>query len=151
MQSRKVSPDDSMPQAEMEYVLKSTPNYASRSGSHLFVPLLIMNPIQRSLPANAARVHPLHIPLAYSMMDTLAYTYPPGYEAENLPKSKRLESPYGTYELVVEPLDVGHLRVIRKVVMQAVSVLASQYPEVRQFYLDVMKLDNCQAVLVRKG
>jgi hypothetical protein len=53
--------------------------------------------------------------------------------------------------LVVEPLDVGHLRVIRKVVMQAVSVPASQYKEVRQFYLDVMKSDNSQAVLIRRG
>ncbi len=151
LQTLKIVPDPSAPYTKMEFLLKTTANYASRSGRRLFVPLLKINPLQRSLPADTARVHPLHIPLAYGKSDTLVYAYPPGFEAENLPKSKSITSPYGSYELIIEPLDIGHLRVIRKVVMPAVSVPASAYPEVRQFYLDAQKLDNCQAVLVRKG
>jgi hypothetical protein len=151
LQTLHITPKPSEPDADVEYILKTTPNYASRSGRRLFVPLLKINPLQRSLPADTARVHRLHIPLAYSRSDTLNYTFPPGYEAENLPKSKSIESPFGSYELIVEPIDAGHLRMIRRLVMPAISVPASQYIEARQFYLDATKLDNCQAVLVRKG
>jgi hypothetical protein len=151
LQTLEINPDPAAPQTAISFILKTTPNYASRSGRRLFVPLLKADPFQRSLPADTARVHPLQIPLAYSQSDTFVYAYPPGYEAENLPKSKNLTSPYGSYELVIEPLDVGQLRVIRKLVMPAVSVPASQYQEVRQFFIEATKLDNCQAVLIRRG
>lgn len=136
------------PSASLRYQML-TNGYAARSGKRMFVPLLKISPLRRSLPADDSRSLDLRITEGYTLRDTVTLRFPVGYEAENVPTGKKIESEFGTYELAVERA-ADRLRVVRAVELQPVAVPAARYGEVRQFYLDMAKLDGAQAVLVKK-
>lgn len=136
------------PEASLRYAIL-TNSYAARSGKRMFVPLLKISPLRRSLPADDNRLLDLRMTDCYTLSDTIVLHFPAGYEAENVPTGKKIESEFGTYELTVEKA-ADHLRVVRTAEMRPVSVPAARYGEVRQFFSEAMKADGAQAVLVKK-
>ncbi len=135
------------PTASLRYALL-TNNYAARSGKRMFAPLLKISPLRRSLPADDSRSLDLSMTDCYTLRDTIVLHFPAGYVAENVPTGKKIESEFGTYELMVEKA-ADQVRVVRTVEIRPVSVPAARYGEVRQFYLDMVKADGAQAVLVK--
>jgi len=144
-----ITTSESLPEAGVDYRLQ-TAAYAARSGKRMFVPLTRTVPIRRSLPANDVRILDLHIANCYTLRDTVVIHFPAGYEAENVPTSKKIESEFGVYEMQIEQA-ADQIRIVRTAEIRPVSVPATRYGEVRQFYLDVAKADGAQAVLVKKG
>lgn len=136
------------PEASLRYQLL-TNSYAARSGKRMFVPLLKISPLRRSLPADDNRLLDLRMVDCYTLSDTIMLHFPVGYEAENVPSSKKIESEFGTYELTVEKA-TDHLRVVRTAEMRPVSVPAARYGEVRQFFSEATKADGAQVVLVKR-
>jgi hypothetical protein len=139
----------SQPEATADYRLE-TAAYAPRSGKRMFVPLTKIAPLRRSLPADDARVLDLYIADGYFLRDTVIVHFPSGYDSENVPTGKKIESEFGVYEMQIEK-SADQLRMVRTAEIRPVSVPAARYNEVRQFYLDIAKVDGAQAVLVKKG
>jgi hypothetical protein len=102
------------------------------------------------LPADTARFHDLYMPETYTLQDTFTFTIPAGLKVESTPRPAMIQSPYGTYELTVTPMDNQEIKAIRRVVVLPVSVAAKQYNEVRKFYLDTIKADGVQVVLIKE-
>ena len=138
----------SQPEATMDCSIE-TPGYATRSGKRMFVPINKITPLRRSLPSNDHRSLDVYMADCYSVNDTIVIHFPAGYAAENIPTGKKIESEFGTYDLQIEK-EADQLRVIRRAEIRAVSVPAARYGEVRQFYLDLSKLEGAQAVLLKK-
>ena len=74
---------------------------------------------------------------------------PPGYEVENVPSGRKIESEFGLYEMQVEKL-VDRVVVTRFAEIRPLQVPAARYAEVRQFFLDSAKADAAQMVLIKK-
>lgn len=127
-----------------------TRNYAKASGKRFFVPLTRIKPSKLMLPADTARFHDLYMPETYTLQDTFTFTIPAGLKVESTPRPAMIQSPYGTYELTVTPMDNQEIKAIRRVVVLPVSVAAKQYNEVRKFYLDTIKADGVQVVLIKE-
>lgn len=126
-----------------------TSKYATLSGKRMFVPLTKTSPIKRSVPANENRKLDLKMNDAYTLRDTFTLQFPAGFEAENIPSGKKIESEFGRYEMKVEQL-ADRVIVIRNVEIRPLQVPAARYAEVRQFLLDSAKADAVQMVLVKK-
>lgn len=148
LQSLKVSASESLPKADVQYALK-TNNIATKSGKRMFIPVNKINPYKRTLPANDKRMLDLKLDKAYTWRDTVILNLPAGFSVENMPPAKHIESEFGLYDLQTVKLDDAAVQVIRHVEMKPVSVPASRYNEVRQFFSDVTKADGAQMVLVK--
>ncbi len=141
-----INADENRPETTVQYEV-SSPNYASKSGKRIFVPLLKIHPFQRVLPANATRKFDVHIRTVYTFSDTITIQFPAGFTIENVALNKKISSDFGSYEYSIDQM-ADHITVIRRLEILPVSVPASRYQEVRQFYLDISRMDNAQAVLV---
>lgn len=143
-----VSAERDRPEATFEYHVE-TPKFGTLSGKRMFVPLTKTRPLKRSLPANEKRSIDLKMTDAYSLRDTFTLRFPPGFEAENVPTGKKIESEFGLYDVQVEKL-ADRVVVCREVEIRPLQVPAARYGEVRQFLLDSAKADAAQMVLVKK-
>ncbi len=144
----KAAADFERPEASLEYQAE-TAKYATVSGKRMFVPLAKTNPVKRSLPANDKRVLDLKMTDAYTLCDTFSLQFPTGFEAENVPSGKKIETEFGFYEMTVEKFS-DRVVVVRNVEIRPLQVPAARYGEVRQFLLDSAKADASQMVLVKK-
>jgi hypothetical protein len=140
---------DTKPESTIEAAYE-TRSYAKASGKRFFVPITRIKPSKLSLPADTARFHDLYMPETYTLQDTFTFTIPAGLKVESTPRPASIQSPYGTYELTVAPMDNQEIKAIRRVVVLPVSVAAKQYNEVRKFYLDIIKADGVQVVLIKE-
>lgn len=136
------------PEARLEYQA-SAQKFATLSGKRMFVALTKTAPFKHSLPANDKRRLDLQMKNAYALRDTFVLRFPPGFEAENVPTGKVLESEFGRYEIQIDQQS-EYVAVIRRVEIRPLHVPAARYNEVRQFLLDVSKADAAQMVLIKK-
>jgi hypothetical protein len=143
-----ITPQVDKPEASVKYEAEAR-NFTSRSGKRIFVPLHKTNLFNRSLPPNDKRVLDLKLRHAYIQTDTVVFHLPAGYSMENLPANKKITSEFGEYELAVQQAP-GQVTAVIRLLIQPVSVPAARYNEVRQFYIDVAKVDGSQMVLVKQ-
>ena len=148
LQTLTLAASATQPEATLDFRIETTA-YAPRSGKRMFVGLTKLLPLRCSLPADDRRTLDLYLAAGYSLCDTLVVHFPTGYRVENVPVDKKIESEFGSYALHVEKKD-DQLRIIRRAEILPVSVPAARYGEVRQFYLEAMKADGAQAVLVKR-
>ncbi len=144
----KVNADEDRPIAKMDYQVESS-KYATISGKRMFVPLTKISPLKCALPANEKRALDLKMNDGYVLRDTFSLQFPPGFEAENVPLGKKIESEFGAYEMQVEKL-ADRVVVTRSVEIRPLQVPAARYNEVRQFLLDSAKVDASQMVLLKR-
>jgi Domain of Unknown Function with PDB structure (DUF3857) len=124
-------------------------NIGNKTGKRFFLNPTKANPIDRTLPKNEERVHPLLMDDAYSLEDTIVINLPASFKSESMPEDKNMQSDlFGTYNIAYK-MEENSLKVIRKVVFPVVSVPASQYKEAREFFVEVSKLDARQVVFVQ--
>jgi transglutaminase-like putative cysteine protease len=141
-----IKPHKSMPETTIRYDV-SVPSYATRSGKRMFIPLLKINPFRRTLPADQQRVLDLKINTVYTFSDTITIQIPSGFTVENIPQNKKIETEFGVYDLQIEKT-TEQITVLRTLEIKPVALPATRYNEVRQFYLEILKMDGVQAVLV---
>jgi hypothetical protein len=125
------------------------PQYASKTGSRLFVPLNLMErwtevPAEVEEPRTQS-VRPF--PYPFIDVDSVRYELPTGYEVEAVPDPVTIETPFATYEATVERLgDVLLYR--RRVEWREKTLPPDQYEAFRSLLQDMVRADQAQAVLV---
>lgn len=120
----------------------------SRSGKRWFVPFNPLNPLTKA-PAKAEnRLQRVVNRKAYVQESDLSFTLPAGYKVESLPFSdKKLESPFGQYEVKVQQLG-DKILVKRRLQIEAVNLPATEYTAFSNFYREVAKWDGTKMVLI---
>ena len=145
-----ISTAKSKPTASLNYEIKSQ-RYATKAGKRLFVPLNLVNQMNRSLPKDDERQQPVAFPLGYTDSDTITFKLPSSYKLESLPSgTEMLDSPYGTYRVTVEEKD-DTIIYKRQLTIHPVDVPASEYEALRAFYQQIANMDSAKMVLVRRS
>jgi transglutaminase-like putative cysteine protease len=137
----------SEPQADIDYAVKIN-NLVTKSGKRMFVPIHKINPFKRTLPANDKRMLDLEMRDAYTLKDTIEVQLPLGYKLENMPPAKQIASEFGQFNFQATQQE-NIVRIVRWIEIRPISVPATRYNEVRQFYQDLSKADGAQIVLVK--
>lgn len=125
------------------------PQYASQTGSRLFLPLNLMQrqthvPSEMEEPRTQT-VHPF--PYPFVDVDSIRYELPTGYEVEAVPDPVTITESFATYEAVVERRgDVLLYR--RRIEWREKTLPPDQYEAYRELLRDVVKADQAQVVLV---
>ncbi len=144
-----LSAADNASEADCDYTLKVN-RYATKAGKRLFVPLNLVNQMNRSLPKDNNRKQPVEFELEYEDKDEIIFQLPSSYKVESMPKGvEKITSPYGTYSVeITEKEDTVIYK--RSLKINAVKVPAEEYETLREFYKKISKLDKTKLVLVQK-
>jgi hypothetical protein len=125
------------------------PAYASKSGSRIFVPLVIPDRKIAIPPGNSPRVFPVVVNTTFTDYDSVVITIPAGFDKEFLPGKQLIESKFGKYSLTVEMVD-KQLVCHRTFVLFADRYKATEYPDFIAFLKKIVKADQTKVVLAQK-
>ncbi|MEL7246998.1 MAG: DUF3857 domain-containing protein [Bacteroidota bacterium] len=138
--------DPDQPQVRLAFQA-DTKRYASPAGKRLFVPLNLICP-RTSVPDLAeGREQPVVLSYGYSQTATIDFLVPEGYRVESTPKPTELDTPFGTYSLMVEETETG-IQVQRSLVWNGEEQPAENYESFREFLQQIVKSDGSKMVLV---
>lgn len=124
--------------------------FASPSGSRLFFQPNLANRQSYVPPEVPTRISPVRISYAYRDVDSILYMLPEGYVAEALPDSVNLTSSFGAFASKTVMMGDTCLLFLRSEEVHKSFIPAESYREYRQFFLEMVKADRGQAVLVKK-
>ncbi|MEO1448061.1 MAG: hypothetical protein AAFV07_00950, partial [Bacteroidota bacterium] len=140
-----------IPASRIRFQARAT-NWASVSGTRIF---LKPNPLQstlKQLPADDDRTQPIVNYVGYVNADTILYHLPEQFSIEALDADKIIhEEIFGNYASDLEILDPKTLRYSRHYQMERTRLPASYYEKVRAFRSKVSKSDRRQVVLSNKS
>lgn len=123
--------------------------YASKSGSRIFIPI-VMPDRKKSIPQNSSqRVNPVVVRNAYTDCDSIVISLPGGFDTEFIPEKQNLESKFGKYTLSVELID-NQLYCNRSFVLFAGRYNATEYPEFITYLKKIAKADQTKVVVTQK-
>lgn len=136
---------DKIPQA-LETITLTTPTFASKSGTRLFIPLNIFNQV-KTIPSQVEnRRMPVYRAYAYVDKDSVVMRLPKGFKPESTPRGKTLSSEFGEYTSTVV-LKEDQLCYTREFKMNRGTWPKDRYPALVEFYSSVVKADNLKLVL----
>ncbi len=122
-------------------------NYASRSGKRYFLPLNLMNKLER-LPKNTKeRKQDIVLRYAFVDIDTIYYYLPPSLEIEYQPEDVTANSEFGTYHSSVNSSE-DTIRYIRHLEINKGRYTPDKYPQLLEFYTTIVKADKAKMVLI---
>ncbi|MBA7545556.1 hypothetical protein ES705_37925 [subsurface metagenome] len=105
IRSFKYEEDRSVNPSASEYFDLELINYASKSGSRLFIPLNLMN-CQEDIPRkDSRRINPIRIDREYIHYDTIEYIIPEGYIIEHMPTGDTIDYDFGYLAYSVSQAD----------------------------------------------
>jgi hypothetical protein len=124
--------------------------FASVSGDRMFFQPNLMER-RTYVPADIPeRLAPIRYNYPYHDVDSICYVLPSGYAVESLPAEVSLQPSFGEFH--TNTIVLGDTVVVykRSLEIHAYSIPAKNYTEYRKFFMDVVKADRAQVVLVRK-
>jgi hypothetical protein len=92
--------------------------------------------LARSYARLSQRHHDLVLAYPWEQQETFDYELPRGWHAQRLPETRKLETPYGQFELSTES-DGAHVKVTTHLVVSKHRVARGEYAGFRRFLLDV--------------
>jgi transglutaminase-like putative cysteine protease len=144
-----VQPDREKPSVLLDYAL-DVPQFGSKAGKRLFLPLNPVNAFRDVPPLNEQRVHPVIVRDGYVETDTIILQLPEGFSVESMPAENTVfTTEFGAYSCQVERRDAT-LQCVRRLEMKPFRLPAERYAEWRNFCRDVAKTDGLKVVLVNK-
>jgi hypothetical protein len=136
---------DRIPEA-VENITFSTPSFASKTGSRLFIPLNIFNQI-KTIPARVEnRKMPVYRSYAYFDKDSVTFHLPKGFKIESAPREKVLNSEFGDFSCAVSIKD-NVVTYIRKMKMNRGTWPKEKYVDFVNFYSEVVSADKVRLVM----
>ena len=142
-------PQTDKPAVRLNYGLE-VPQFGSKAGKRLFLPINPVSAYTDVPPANDDRIHPIVRREGYTWQDTVILRLPEGYTVESIPaENTTLTSEFGSYSSQVLR-EEGRIRFVRRLEMKPFRAPAARYGEWRTFCRDVAKADGMKVVLVSK-
>lgn len=136
---------DKIPQV-LETVNFSTPVFATKTGSRLFIPLNIFNQI-KTIPARVEnRKMPVYRSYAYFDKDSVIMHLPKGFKSESTPKGKTLTSEFGEYNSTITLKD-DQVIYVREMKMNRGRWPKERYSALTDFYSAIVSADKVKLVM----
>ena len=129
----------------------SAGHYAVKSGDRLLLRLNAFNVNSHIPPRIRNRKQDLEIKYGYFDTDTVLIRLPEGYSIEALAKDKKLETPYGTYEMTIENKGDHSLKYTRKLLIKKGRYNVEDYDAYRKFRKKINQLDHSKIVLKKNS
>lgn len=134
-----------IPQA-IEKITFSTPAFATKTGSRLFIPLNIFNQI-KSIPARVEnRKMPVYRSYAYFDKDSVILSLPKGFKPESAPKGKTLTTEFGEYTSTITLKD-DQVIYVREMKMNRGTWPKESYSALTDFYSAIVNADKVKLVM----
>ena len=144
-----VKPDNDTPGAVVEYAM-DVPQYGSKAGKRLFLPINPVNAFTDVPPAHDKRTHPVIVRQGYIEQDTIVLNIPEGFSIESIPaESTLLTTEFGVYSSQISRQEKG-LVLVRRLELKPVHLPADRYNDWRNFLRDVARADGMKVVLIQK-
>jgi len=144
-----VKPDNNTPGTVVEYAM-DVPQYGSKAGKRLFLPINPVNAFTDVPPANDKRIHPVIVRQGYIEQDTIVLNIPEGYSIESTPaESTVLTTEFGVFSSQNSRGEKA-LVLVRRLEMKPVRLPAGRYNDWRNFLRDVARADGMKVVLIQK-
>ena len=131
----------SHPELELYYDVKCE-EYASRTGSRLFIPL---NPAYISLKGyftGNARRYDIEINTIINQQDSITIQLPDDYAIETAPKPVEMNSDYGSFRLDIIEENGRSITYIQSLVLNSGRYSASEFEKIKDFH---KKIENIQS------
>ena len=124
-------------------------HYVKSSGDRIFLPLNLMNRFANVPRSIKERHSDVWFSSSFSDTDSIIYTIPNGYKVEYLPENIDISYDFGAYHS--ETVKQGDKLVyVRKISRNKGLYPGETYPDVIDFYRQIVKADNCKALLLKK-
>jgi len=123
------------------------PNYASKAGQRLLVPVGILHSSSQHPFASTRRTHPVYFEYPMESYDEVKLELPPGMQIGSLPTDKKIERGGNTlYQSSAEKRG-NALQLKRTLKMPLYYIPPERYLALRQFYEEIRTSDEQQTVL----
>ncbi|MET0635053.1 MAG: DUF3857 and transglutaminase domain-containing protein [Chitinophagaceae bacterium] len=120
------------------------------SGDKSFINHRLQKMLQGKLPKAENRKQDFYFSFPFEKRDTTLFVLPAGYSVEVLPKTKKLVSPYSSYEVSYRSdTTTGSIEVVTRLILRQHRIPAADYPLVKKFFDDVVA-DQTQKLVIRK-
>lgn len=123
-------------------------HYAARTGKRMFLPLNQLHPEKQVPKKLNNRQSDILLESSFIKRDSVIFELPKHYKIEHLPKSRRFESRFGTYQVEIKN-DGEKIHYIRQLTHLKGIYSKKHYRELRTFYKNIVKSDNLKAVLIK--
>ncbi|GGA87301.1 DUF3857 domain-containing protein [Puia dinghuensis] len=125
------------------------PNYAGVSGRRLFIAPNLVDRSHKRLPADSVRKYDYITDRAYTDIDSVEISVPPGYQPEAMPEDVTIDGKYGRFKASVK-FDNDKLIYYRYLQQSIKHYPPADYPGLVRFYEQLYQADNQKVVLVKK-
>lgn len=139
------STKDKIPRAA-ETVRLSTPMFATKTGSRLFIPLNIFNQVKTAPSRVDNRRMPVYRAYAFIDKDSVIMHLPKGFKPESTPKGKTFATEFGEYNSTITVGD-DHLVYFRELKMNRGTWPKERYSSLVDFYTAIVNADKVKLVL----
>jgi len=134
-----------IPQA-LETITLSTPAFATKTGSRLFIPVNIFNQIKTIPDRVENRKMPVYRSYAFVDKDSVIMHLPKGFKAESIPGGKNLKSEFGEYKSSVTVRE-DQLCYVRELKMNRGTWPKEHYAALVDFYAAIVNADKIKLVM----
>ena len=124
-------------------------NYSKVIGDRMLVNINALNRINNIPDRYKDRKLPLKIYRGFIDTDELEIKLPQGYGVESLPKKESIENKFGSYQSEIVPKNESTLIYKRQFVINDGEFPKEDYEAYREFYKEVVKLDNSKMALIK--
>lgn len=118
---------------------------AMEGGNAFILRLDLLSHPEIPSPLDKSRLLPFDLPPACAE-DEINVVIPAGLALDELPDSRRIHSPFGTYEQRLSSKG-GVLQVKRSLTLRRQIVQTADYPKLKQFLMDVVRADKLSVLL----
>ncbi|WGK65288.1 DUF3857 domain-containing protein [Croceiramulus getboli] len=134
----------------IERVAFYSPDYAKAFGNDLMVKFNVLNRNNYIPKHYEDRRFPIAINRGYKDTDNVVIKIPEGYTIGAMPDPFELESEFGSYQIKVESLTDGKIRVSRHLIINQGTYEAAKYDQYRDFRKAVARADNQKMIFTLK-
>ena len=140
--------DDST--ANLIAFIKISGNLGTATGKHFFLPgLFLESSAKHPFVAQDKRDIPIDLRFARLEQDDVTYNLPPGFNVESTPQSATIAWPGKAVLKIDATTNPGSVKVVRTFARNFALLPATDYSDLRNFYLKVATADQQQLVLTR--
>lgn len=136
---------DKIPRAT-ETVSLSTPMFATKTGSRLFIPLNIFNQVKTAPSRVDNRRMPVYRAYAFVDKDSVILHLPKGFKPESTPKGKTFATEFGEYSSTITVRE-DQLIYFRELKMNRGTWPKERYSALVDFYTSIVNADKVKMVL----
>jgi hypothetical protein len=142
-------PERSVPEVGL-YMEAVINRYAAVSGNRIFFnPNLVER--RTYVPKSVdKRLSPIRFQYPYFDTDSVHFEIPESYTVEALPKEVEIQASFGSFTSRTLSLSDNEILFIRVLKLETYSIPAENYDEYQKFFVEVVKADKQQVVLVKK-